>query len=205
MKPEEENIERLSRAILQEAREEAGNVKADAQAKADEIRKRAQQQAESERKVILDRARQDEDRLRSQAVASAQLKARTLQLEHREKLLNKVFDAAKQKLSTVKQRSDFDKISVQLLREALTELHLETAELHADEAVQKALKSHLDEISKELSTQITMGSALTEGTGVIVDAVDGRLHYDNTLETRLNRLQSALRSAVYHVLNGEKL
>ena len=205
MKPEEENIERLSRAILQEAREEAGNVKADAQAKADEIRKRAQQQAESERKVILDRARQDEDRLRSQAIASAQLKARTLQLEHREKLLNKVFDAAKQKLSTVKQRSDFDKISVQLLREALTELHLETAELHADEAVQKALKSHLDEISKELSTQITMGSALTEGTGVIVDAVDGRLHYDNTLETRLNRLQSALRSAVYHVLNGEKL
>jgi V/A-type H+-transporting ATPase subunit E len=205
MKPEEENIERLSRAILQEARDEAGAVKAEAQAKADEIRKRAQQQAESERKEILDRAHQDEDRLRGQAVASAQLKARTLQLEHREKLLDKVFDAAKQKLPNVKQRSDFDKIAAQLLHEALTELHVETAELRTDEATQKVLKNHLDEISKELNMQITAGGALTEGTGVVVNAANGKLHYDNTLETRLNRLQSALRSAVYHVLNGEKL
>ena len=44
-----------------------------------------------------------------------------------------------------------------------------------------------------------------ECVGIVIDADHGRLHYDNTLETRLNRLQSALRSAVYHVLMGEKL
>lgn len=205
MKPEEENIERLARAILQEARDEAGQVKADAQAKADEIRKRAQQQVEAERKVVLDRAREDVERLRGQSVASAQLKARTLQLEHREKLLDKVFEAARKKLSNVSQRSSFDKVAAQLLREALSQLSVESAEVRADEATQKALKNQLDAISKEFNVQITMGSTLTEGTGVIVNAADGRIHYDNTLETRLNRLQSTLRSSVYHVLNGERL
>jgi vacuolar-type H+-ATPase subunit E/Vma4 len=45
---------------------------------------------------------------------------------------------------------------------------------------------------------------IAEGTGVMVDADDGRLHYDNTLETRLGRLQGSLRSPVFRVLQGEK-
>jgi vacuolar-type H+-ATPase subunit E/Vma4 len=39
---------------------------------------------------------------------------------------------------------------------------------------------------------------------VVVDAAEGRLHYDNTLETRLERLQSNLRSSVYKLLMGEQ-
>jgi len=205
MKPEEENIERLEKAILQEARDEAGQVKADAQAKADEIRKRAQAQAESERKVVLDRANEDVERLRGQSVASAQLKARTLQLEHREELLNKVFDSARKKLSDVKKRSNFDEIAVQLLREALTQLIVESAEVHADDATQKSLQGQLDGISKEFNVSLTLGSTIKEGTGVVVDAANGKIHYDNTLETRLNRKQSELRSSVFQVLNGERL
>jgi len=205
MKPEEENIERLARAILQEARDEAGQAKSDAQARADEVRARAQQQAEYERKVILDRAREDVERLRGQAVASAQLKARTLQLEHREKLLDKVFETAGKKLSDITHRSNFDKTAAQLLREALGQLKVDAVEVHADVATEKALKNHLDELSKEFNVQITLGGTLTEGTGVVVNAGNGKIHYDNTLETRLKRLQSTLRSSVYHVLNGERL
>ncbi|MDX1379345.1 MAG: V-type ATP synthase subunit E family protein [Anaerolineales bacterium] len=205
MKPEEENIERLAKAILQEAREEAEQVKADAQAKADEIRKRAQAQAEAERKVVLDRAQEDVERLRGQAVASAQLKARTLQLEHREELLIKVFEAAHKKLTDIRKRSDFDKVAIQLLREALTQLAVDSAEIHADEATQKVLQSQLDDISKEFNVELSLGNPLEQGTGVVVNASNGKIHYDNTLETRLNRKQSELRSSVFQVLNGERL
>lgn len=204
MKPEEENIERLEKAILQEARDEAGQIKAEAQAKADEIRKRAQAQAESERKVILDRANEDVERLRGQSVASAQLKARTMQLEHREELLKKVFDAARNKLMDVKKRSNFEEIAVQLLREALTQLTVESAEVSADAETQKALQGQLDSISKEFNVNINLANTI-EGTGVIVDAANGKIHYDNTLETRLDRKQSELRSSVFQVLNGERL
>ena len=205
MRPEEE-IETLSRAILKEAEVDAEQIKEDALEKADAIRQRAQEQAEKERKEILERARQEAERLRGQVVASAQLKSRTLQLEHREKLLDRVFDSAKQKLSPIQKRSDYNKLVAQLLREGLVQLKASKAVVRADGVTQKVLKGGvLEDISKELNAEVSIGDALEEGTGVIVEASDGHLHFDNTLETRLSRLQSQLRSSVYHVLMGEKL
>ncbi len=205
MKTETQDIEMLERAILTEARDEAEQIKAEAKEKAEAIRKRAQEHAEAERKAILDRAREEVERLRGQAVATAQLKARSLELAHREKLLDRVFKAVKEKLPEVQKRPDFDQMASMLLREALTQLRVKKADIRADETTQKSLKKGaLDEISKELDGEFNITGALEEGMGVVVDAADGKLHYDNTLETRLNRLQNALRSSVYHVLIGEK-
>ncbi len=205
MRPEEE-IEILSRAILKEADVDAGQIKEEAKAKADAIRQRAREEAEKERREILDQARQEAERLRSQVVANAQLKARTLQLDHREKLLDRVFDAAKQKLPAIQKRSDYNKLAAQWLREALVQLKASKAVVRADPVTQKILKDGLlGELSKELNAEISMGDTLEEGSGVIVDAADGHLHFENTLETRLQRLQSSLRSAVHQVLMGEKL
>ena len=204
MKTEVEDIEMLERAILTEARDETEQIIAEAKKKAEAIRKRAQEQAEEERKAILERASQDAERLRSQAVATAQLKARSLQLAHREQLLERVFKAVKEKLPEVQKRPDYDQVVAMLLREALTQLRVNKAVVRADETTQKILKKSLDEISKELNVELTIGDVLEEGIGVVVDAADGKLHYDNTLETRLNRLQSTLRSSVYQILTGER-
>ena len=205
MKTEVEEIDMLERAILTEARDEADQIKAEAKKQADAILKRAQEQAEEERDAILDRARQDAERLRSQVIATAQLKARSLQLAHREQLLDRVFKAVKEKLPEIQKRPDYDQIAAMLLREALTQLRVNKAEIRADKITQNFLeKGTLDEISRELNGQFTFAGALEEGIGVIVDAADGKIHYDNTLETRLHRLQSALRASVYRVLIGEK-
>ena len=205
MKTDVQDIEMLERAILTEARDEAEQIKAEAREKAEAIRKRAQEQAESERRAILERAKQEADRLRGQAVATAQLKARSAQLTGREQLLDRVFQAVKEKLPEIQKRSDYDAIAAMMLREALSQLKVNKAQIKADEATQKSLKKGaLDEISRELKGEFTLGDALEEGAGVVVDAADGKLHYDNTLETRLNRLQSTLRSSVYQLLIGEK-
>jgi V/A-type H+-transporting ATPase subunit E len=204
MKSEAKDIEMLERAILVEAREEADQLQVEAKGKAEAIRGRAQEQAEAERKAILDRANQDAERLRSQATATAQLKSRSTQLEHREKLLDGVFEEVKKQLGTVTKRPDYDAIAALLLREALTELRVHKAEVRADEATQKALKKGaLDEVAKELKGEFTLAGVLEEGSGVVVDAADGKIHYDNTFETRLSRLQNTLRSSVYKLLMGE--
>jgi vacuolar-type H+-ATPase subunit E/Vma4 len=205
MKSEAQDIEMLERAIFTEAREEAGQMQAEAKEKAEAIHRRAQAEAEAERKVILDRANQDAERLRSQATATAQLKARSSQLGHREKLLDSVFEEVKKQLGAVTKRADYDAVAALLLREALTQLRVNKAEIRADESTQKALKKGaLDQLAKELNGEFTLAGALDEGNGLVVDASDGKIHYDNTLETRLNRLQGTLRSAVYKVLMGEK-
>jgi vacuolar-type H+-ATPase subunit E/Vma4 len=205
MKTEVEDIEMLERAILTEARDAAEQIKAEAQQKAEAIRKRAQERAEQERKAILDQARQEVDRLRGQAVATAQLKARSLELAHREQLLDRVFKTVKEKLPEVQKRSDYDQIAAMLLREALVQLRVNKAQVRADKTTEDFLKKKaVNEISKELNGQFTLADPLEEGIGVVIDAADGKLHYDNTLETRLDRLQSTLRSSVYKALMGEK-
>jgi V-type H+-transporting ATPase subunit E len=201
MSNQTEDFELLSEAIMVEARDEAEQLKTEALAKADAIRKRAQSEADAEVKVILDRAKQDADRLRSQASATSQLKSRSSQLEQREKILDSVFEEVKKQLSSATKRPDYGAIASMLAREALTQLKVNEAEVRVDESTQKALK--LDELSKELNGKFSFAK-LEEGTGVVVSASGGKLHYDNTLETRLNRLQGSLRSSVYKVLNGEK-
>jgi len=202
MKSEEEDIELLARAIMVEARDEAEQLHAEAKEKAEAIRKRAQEQAESERKVILARAKEDADRLRSQSSATSQLKARSTQLDQREKILNGVFDEVRKQLDAVKKRPDYGEIATMLAREALSQLQVTEAEVSVDETTQKALK--LDDLSKELNGKFKFGEKLEDGTGVMVSAAAGKLNYDNTLETRLSRLQSSLRSSVYKLLMGEK-
>jgi vacuolar-type H+-ATPase subunit E/Vma4 len=92
-----------------------------------------------------------------------------------------------------------------LLREALVQLRVNNAQVRADKTTQAILeKRTLDEFSKELKGEFTSAGTLEEGTGIIVDAADGKLHYDNTLETRLDRLEGPLRAVVYRVLIGEK-
>lgn len=201
----EENMEPLSRAILKEAEVDAQQMMEEAKAKADAIRQRAQEEAEKARREILDRAQQEADRVRSQTLASAQLKARTMQLEQREKLLDSVFQAAQEKLADVQKRPDYDQLAAMLLREALTQLRVNKAQIHADPATRQLLeKKALGELSTELKGQFTVADNLEEGRGVVVDAAEGKLHYDNTLETRLQRLQSSLRASVYKLLMGEQ-
>lgn len=202
MKSEEEDIELLARAIMVEAREEAEHLRAEAKEKAEAIRGHAQEQAESERKSILARAREDADRLHSQSSATSQLKSRSLQLEQREKVLNDVFEDVRKQLDAIKKRPDYGAVAMNLAREALTQLKATEAEIRADAVTQKVLK--LDELSKEFNGKFTFGKPLEEGSGVVVSAAGGRLHYDNTFETRLGRLRGSLRSSVYRVLMGEE-
>ena len=212
MATEAQDIEMLSRAILTEVRDEAEQIKAEAQQRAEAIRKRAQEQAEQERKAILDRAREDAERLRGQSAATAQLKARSLQLTNREQLLDRVFQTVRERLAEIQTRPDYEEIAVMLLREALVQLRVNKAQIRADKTTRDVLekkenildKSPLSEISKELNGQFTLEGTLEEGTGIIVDAADGKLNYDNTLETRLRRLESTLRASVYKILIGEQ-
>jgi V/A-type H+-transporting ATPase subunit E len=206
MKSVEENLELLSRAILSEANDEAEQIKADAKAKADAIRQRAERQAAAERDEILQRARQDAERIHSQTIATTQLKARTMQLEHREKLLKQVFDAVRDQLSSVEEWTEYESIAERLLREAIERLNASKAHVRADENTLKLFtEEKLTRISEELKVSLRMGNPLSQGIGIQAESTNGHLHYDNTLETRLRRLESVLRAPVYHILIGESL
>jgi len=200
----EEDIKSLERAVLAEARVEAEKIGETARQKTDALRKQAQIQAEAERKAILDQAKQEADRIRGQSLATGQLKARTFQLESREKLLNEVFAKVRQQIGDVSKSKEYEKITSQLLREALSQLNAQTAVVHADKVTLKILNDGvLEKVAKDLKAELSVGKTLEDRTGVFVEASQGRLVYDNTLETRLDRLKNGLRSSVFQILSGE--
>ena len=201
-----DDVKMLSRAVLNNARGDAEQNLNDAREKAAAIRKNAEEQAAAERARIMQKAQAEADRVRSQVVASTQLKARTLQLDQREQMLESVFQTARQQLATVQKSTDYQKTVEGLLREALQQLGAEQVVVRADAVTQKLLSNGLSEkIAQDMKVKVKLGEALPQGTGLVVETEDGRRQYDNTLETRLGRLQDTLRSPVYHLLMGEAL
>jgi vacuolar-type H+-ATPase subunit E/Vma4 len=204
MAPVDESIELLSQAVMREAQSEAEQILSQAKEDALKIMQDAQVQAEAERKAILERASQEEERTRRQAIAAAQIKARTLQLKKREEILDKVFGEARQQLSSLQQWSDYDRTVRNLLSETITHLGTSSALIQADEVTLQYLTAEvLEEISKELNVKLQVKGPLNQGTGVVVETEDGRRRFDNTLDTRLDRMQDALRASVYRLLVGE--
>ena len=202
----EDNLDRLSKEIFSQAESETNQILVDAKHKAEEIRNRAKQEAAEEKARILDQAKRDAERLRSQALATTQMKARTLQLESREKLLVETFEAARQKLAGVQQRSDYEAIVKRLILEAAEQLGAKQVKLKADKTTAKLItEKMLKEIAAEFKGKIELSGTLEKGTGIVASTEDGHLTFDNTLETRLAHLETELRSPVYHVLMGETL
>lgn len=202
----DENIERLSRDILQQAESEAEVLISDAKKKADQLLESAREQAETVRNQLLEKARRDSERIRSQAIATTQLKVRTMQLEAREALLQDVFAAALKKLPTLQQRNDYSAIVEKMILEALSQIGSNNIVLHADKETIKILSSSfLSKINSSSSGSVQVGSILEEKTGISASTADGHLVFDNSFETRLQKLESNLRAPVYHLLMGESL
>jgi vacuolar-type H+-ATPase subunit E/Vma4 len=200
----QDNVESLERAILEEARGEAQQIIEDAQTKAQIIYQEAESQVKAEGNNILERARKKADGLHSQAEASARIDAQTLKLKRREQLLNQVFDRAREQLASATQWPDYDQVAHYLVRDAVEHLGSDNVLVRADVETQKRLTpSVLADLASEIGVYMRPGDLLSEGTGIVLETPDGHCRYDNRLETRLARIQSALRSSVYHILAGE--
>ena len=196
----------LERAIKEQARKEAHQILVDAQDHVERIRVQAQARADAEREAILRQAREEDQALRSHATAAARMGAHTLKLKRRELLLERVFDAVRQQLSSAPDWPDYEQILHRLLREAVHSLGTsEALVLHADERTRQLLdEDKLDNLMQELGVRLRIGAPLPQGTGVVLETPDGHRRYDNTLEHRLVRMQETLRTPVYHILMGGK-
>ncbi len=202
----DDNIETLSQRIMSDATTEAETVLEVARVRAEEIRIRGQALAQAEREAILNRARQEAERLHDQTLSTTQLKVRNDQLAFREQLLDRVFLSVREKIPSVQQWNNYEEIAMDLIKEALLHLKDYPVQVRVDSTVKKLVSQEkLDQLAAELGAQVTGYGDLSQGTGVIVETADGHLNFDNTLETRLVRMQNSLRAPVYHILMGEQV
>jgi vacuolar-type H+-ATPase subunit E/Vma4 len=198
------DIRSLETVITNEARQDAAKITAETESHIESIKRQAREQAEGQRSAILKQAQEKAERLRSQAVTSAQLEAQTLKLERRETVLAKVMSEARRGLTGVTEWPDYVNIVRGLIREGTEVLGADSLVIEADETTRRMLDGQvLTDLGQELGVQLELGETLERGTGVVIVTADGHRRYDNTLETRLDRMQAALRAPVYHILMGD--
>ena len=201
---EQEKIQVLESAIMEIAQQEAQAILDEARAKADSLRTQAEAKAAVESEHILAGAKQTVEKLVDQATAKAQLDAQMLKLQRREQALQRVFAKARLQLATIPQRPDYADIVRRFISEAVTYMGDEAFVIRADAATDRVLdQALLDDLAQQLNVQLERGPQLEEGIGVVLTTPDGRRRYDNTLETRLARIQEDVRTPVYHILAGD--
>lgn len=206
LKSLDERFDILTKAIMEDAQSDAAKVREDAQQKADEIVRDANAEAASIRKDILDHAHQEAEVLKEEKLSEAKMKAQMQWLEHREVLLDKVFQEAKNRIQGLVLTSSYPKVLENLILETIANMQSDEIILHFDTISQKIISTDwIKELAENTQISLTIGETLQTGTGVTAGTKDGKRQFDNTLETRLQRQQQQLRSSVYHVMMGEKV
>jgi len=201
---EQEKIQVLESTIMEIAQQEAQAILDEARAKADSLRSQAEAKAAVESERILAAARQTVEKLIDQATAKAQLEAQMLKLQRREQALQRALAKARLRLATIPERPDYADIVRRLISEAVTYMGDAAFVIRADAATQRVLDQILlADLAQQLNVQLESGPQLEEGTGIVLTTPDGRRRYDNTLETRLARIQEDVRTPVYHILAGD--
>lgn len=200
----DESIQELSRAVMNEAKTNAEKIKAEAIEKAALIQQEAQNKANMEREQKIALAKKEAAGIKKQQVASMKLKAQMLWIDRREKMLDNVFSVARERIVNITQWTNYEDIAVQLVKEAVENLQCTEARIFADSKTLSILtEKKLQTIAKEMNYKLVLGDELKEGTGIVVESMDGHRQFDNTFEARLDHLQDSLRAPVYHVLLGE--
>ncbi len=200
----QDKVQALEQAIIGIAQQEAQVILDEAKAKADSIRKQAQSDADIENNRIRQEAQQTAARRMDQAIAKAQLEAQMLKLQRREQLLTRTFDRVREQLATIPQRPDYALIVRRLISEAATYLGDDAFVIHADAVTNEVMDdASLEDLGQTLNVHLERGAQLETGTGIVLSTSNGHRRYDNTLETRLTRIQDDVRTTVFHLLAGD--
>jgi len=181
----------------------------DAATKADRIRKRAEREAkktlaaaateaEGAREKVLDVARGRADRAAQSILATVEQEAARDLSAAREAELDKMFEAARQRLTALRQaQGDYPAVVAALAIQAIQAMAadgvtLELAEADRAMATDAWLADVRRRVGRDVAITVSEQPAAIGG-GIVVRSADGHLLYDNSFAARLRRLWPDLR------------
>jgi V/A-type H+-transporting ATPase subunit E len=195
------------------------NIKADAQAKSDEIISKAtaetekiladgQVQAEEAKQSILDSAEKQAEMKYQQIISEAKVNSRRKELEAREEVIEKAFRVASEKIE--KQASENSAEYVEALKTMIKDASLQVGGNQLEILVRADdvdnVKSMINEVSDYVAsetgkeTSFIIGEPIDIIGGAVVKTVDGEVEVKNTIEARMLRYRKYLRSEVAKTL-----
>jgi V/A-type H+/Na+-transporting ATPase subunit E len=160
---------------------------------------------EAEYNRILEGARKQGDNLKRQIVGSSRLSARNRQLVLIERAVNDTFEKAKTILASSNKENSYRLLMRKILKDSVTMIDSDHVIVECNkndiELVEKAISDSFKDNNK---LKIKMSDhPLNAIGGIRLTSADGSMTFDNTLDSRIERLKPLIRKNIAQMLRGE--
>ena len=160
---------------------------------------------EAEYNRILEGARKQGDNLKRQIVGSSRLSARNRQLVLIESAVNDTFEKAKKILASSNKENSYRLLMRKILKDSVMMIDSDQVIVECNkndiELVEKAISDIFNDNNK---IKIKMSDhPLNAIGGIKVTSADGSMTFDNTLDSRIERLKPLIRKNIAQMLRGE--
>ena len=196
--------DKIVSSIMSEAQEKADVIIQDANAEVSAIQANAEKTAEVEKTKILENGKKQSDMRYQQIISEAKMNARRAKLGAKEEVIEAAFNQATGELKAIAASGDdnYEIALSKMIKEAADEIGTNDLIIHLNEADTNKFKQDLSSSdSFELEgVKFTLGEPIEAIGGAILKTSNGDIEVNNTIEARLERFKSILRSEVAEVL-----
>ena len=196
--------DKIVESIMSEAQGKADVIIQDANAEASAITQQAEKTAGAEKTKILENGKKQSEMRYQQIISEAKMNARRAELGAKEEVIEAAFDKATAELKEKAASGDeeYDDALTRMIKEAADEIGSKDLIIQMNEADTKKFKDQLSDVSTFQIEDINfeIGEPIDSIGGAILKTSNGDIEVNNTIEARLDRFKSLLRSEVANIL-----
>ena len=196
--------DKIVSSIMSEAQEKADVIIQEVNAEVSAIEAQADKTAEVEKAKILENGKKQSDMRYQQIISEAKMNARRAKLSAKEEIIEAAFEKAvselEQKASS--QSADYEDSLIKMIKEAADEIGGDDLIIQLNEADTNQFKGEIssDNTFDVEGIKFKLGEPINAIGGAILKTSNGDIEVNNTIDARLERFKSILRSEVAHVL-----
>jgi V/A-type H+-transporting ATPase subunit E len=197
---------KIVESIMSVAQEKADLIIQDANAEVSAIQANAEKTAETEKTKILENGKKQSDMRYQQIISEAKMNARRAELGAKEEVFDAAFNQAIGELKVKASSGDeeyTDSLS-KMIKEAADEIGGDDLILQLNEADTQKFKDDLSSQGADSfeieGIKFTLGEPIDAIGGAVLKTANGDIEVNNTIEARLERFRSILRSEVAGIL-----
>jgi V/A-type H+-transporting ATPase subunit E len=159
---------------------------------------------EAEYTSIVVGAQKQAENLRRQIVGSSRLAARNKQLVLIETAVNDAFEKAKAKLASSNKQESYKVLIITMLENSISAIGSDEVIVECNKNDLDIVKNTITDLSKNKVRVKVSDKPINVIGGIRVRSADGSMTYDNTLDSRIERLKPLIRKNIVQMLRGEE-
>ena len=199
-----ESLEKLQNRILSDAKHKADETIKDSQAKSQQILEEARRRAQREFEEIIAKANVEAESIRRSILSSKVRVNRLRILDEKNRIVEDIIHSVEDQLSSISKSEQFEETAQRFVTEAVKAVDTDQPVVRI--GFRDMSKRNLDEVSKVLPKggKLVIDEKPIDGLGgVVATDPEGKVVFNNTFKSRLERLDNQLLTLISSTVFGE--